>query len=68
MSTDRRDEIAAFYDDFGRRWAHGTSPLYEDWALGIARDPEVLTRLAALPGRSSSRTSCSPPRDGRARR
>ncbi|WP_214465831.1 DUF2332 domain-containing protein [Microbacterium flavescens] len=49
MSTDRRDEIAAFYDDFGRRWAHGTSPLYEDWALGIARDPEVLTRLAALP-------------------
>lgn len=49
MTTDPRDEIAAYYDDFGRRWAHGTSPLYEDWALGIARDPEVLSRLAALP-------------------
>lgn len=41
--------IAAFYDDFGRRWAHGTSPLYESWALGISADDEVLRRLAALP-------------------
>ncbi|MFE7845993.1 DUF2332 family protein [Microbacterium sp. NPDC057407] len=49
MSTDQQHEIAAYYDDFGRRWAHGTSPLYEDWALGIARDAEVLDRLAALP-------------------
>ena len=46
---DPRAAIAAFYDDFGRRWARGTSPLYEDWALGIARDPELLARLAALP-------------------
>lgn len=41
--------IAATYDDFGRRWAHGTSPLYEDWAIGIAADPELPVRLAALP-------------------
>ncbi|HWM17163.1 MAG TPA: DUF2332 family protein, partial [Microbacterium sp.] len=41
--------IAASYDDFGRHWAHGTSPLYEDWALGIAADAELLTRLGALP-------------------
>ncbi len=45
---DARDAIAGFYDDFGRRWAHGTSPLYEDWALGISTDPELLGRLAAL--------------------
>lgn len=49
MDTAEQREIAHYYDDFGRRWAHGTSPLYEDWALGIARDPEVLGRLAALP-------------------
>lgn len=43
------DRIAAFYGDFGRRWAHGTSPLYEEWATGIARDPDVLALLADLP-------------------
>lgn len=41
--------IAAVYDDFGRRWAHDTSPLYEDWATGIAADPEVLEILHPLP-------------------
>lgn len=49
MDTEESARIAAFYDDFGRRWAHGTSPLYEDWARGIAGDPELLARLAALP-------------------
>lgn len=44
---------AARYDEFGRAWAHGTSPLYEDWALGIARDPELLRRLAGLDRRMS---------------
>ena len=48
MANERTDAIAAFYDDFGRRWAHGTSPLYEDWALGIAADAEVLALLEAL--------------------
>lgn len=43
------DPIAAVYDDFGRRWAHGTSPLYEDWATGIAADAVVLDLLHALP-------------------
>lgn len=43
--------IAAYYEDFGRRWAHGTSPLYEEWSLGIAGDPELAERLATLPKR-----------------
>lgn len=43
------DPIATVYDDFGRRWAHGTSPLYEDWATGIATDAVVLDLLRALP-------------------
>jgi hypothetical protein len=43
------ESIAAVYDDFGRRWAHDTSPLYEDWATGIAGDPEVLDILHPLP-------------------
>ena len=43
--------ISAIYDDFGRRWAHGTSPLYEDWSVGIGSDPELPGRLAALPRR-----------------
>ena len=44
------DRIAAVYDDFGRRWAHGTSPLYEEWATGIATDAGILSLLDALPG------------------
>lgn len=44
------ERIAATYDDFGRRWAHGTSPLYEEWATGIAQDADMLARLAALAG------------------
>ncbi|WP_434811098.1 DUF2332 domain-containing protein [Microbacterium sp. bgisy189] len=40
---------AAHYDDFGRRWAHGTSPLYEEWAVGIADDAEALAHIVALP-------------------
>lgn len=49
VSTDGERRIAATYDDFGRRWARGTSPLYEDWAIGIGADPEVVALLAALP-------------------
>ncbi|MCC2033481.1 DUF2332 domain-containing protein [Microbacterium allomyrinae] len=47
-TTDDAARVAAFYDDFGRRWAHGTSPLYEEWALGIAADPALIARIAAL--------------------
>jgi Uncharacterized protein conserved in bacteria (DUF2332) len=43
--------IAAYYADFGRRWAHGTSPLYEEWSLGIATDSALLSRIATLPKR-----------------
>ena len=50
------DAIAATYDDFGRRWAHDTSPLYEEWAIGIAADPEVLDMLGPSRARSGSRT------------
>ncbi|WP_439591463.1 DUF2332 domain-containing protein [Microbacterium sp.] len=49
MSTDDEQRIAATYDDFGRRWARGTSPLYEDWAIGIGADPEIVALLAELP-------------------
>ena len=50
MDTDAsRAALAGVYDDFGRRWARGTSPLYEDWALGIAADADVVARLAGLP-------------------
>lgn len=41
--------LAAVYDDFGRTWAHGTSPLYEELAIGIAADPELLDLIGALP-------------------
>ena len=50
-TTDEAARIAAYYDDFGRRWAHGTSPLYEEWSLGIAADDELVSRIAALPHR-----------------
>ncbi|BDV30107.1 DUF2332 domain-containing protein [Microbacterium terricola] len=41
--------VSATYDEFGRRWAHGTSPLYEQWATGIAQDAAVLRLIEALP-------------------
>ena len=51
VTTETHARLAATYDDFGRRWAHGTSPLYEDWAIGIAQDDDLLSRLGALPKR-----------------
>lgn len=42
------DTLARRYDEFGRHWAHDTSPLYEDWATGIAADPVVLDLLRPL--------------------
>ncbi|WP_438353462.1 DUF2332 domain-containing protein [Microbacterium sp. CJ88] len=51
MSEHEHERVAAVYDDFGRRWAHGTSPLFEDWATGIAADPAAVARIAALPRR-----------------
>lgn len=43
------ERIAAVYNDFGRRWAQGTSPLYQEWATGIAADDDILRLLDALP-------------------
>ncbi|MET0736081.1 MAG: DUF2332 domain-containing protein [Microbacterium sp.] len=43
--------IAALYDVFGRRWARGTSPLYEKWSIGIGGDTRITSRLATLPRR-----------------
>lgn len=51
MATDLETRIADAYDDFGRRWAHSTSPLYASWAVGVGADAELVTRLAALPSR-----------------
>lgn len=47
--TGMADEIATTYDVFGWHWAHGTSPLYEEWAVGISTDPVVLDLLRPLP-------------------
>ncbi|GMA93332.1 hypothetical protein GCM10025881_01560 [Pseudolysinimonas kribbensis] len=48
--------VATYYRTFAEVEAHGTSPLYEDWALGVATEPDLLALIAALPGRSSRRT------------
>jgi hypothetical protein len=41
--------IAATYADFGAREAHGVSPAYERLSRAVARDDELLSRLATLP-------------------
>ncbi|MEV8273956.1 DUF2332 domain-containing protein [Microbacterium sp. NPDC077184] len=51
MTGDGEARIAAAYADFGRRWAHGTSPLYERWAVGFAAAPGLVAWLAGLPPR-----------------
>lgn len=51
MTGDGAESIAATYDEFGRRWAHGTSPLYEDWAVGVSQTPYLVDRIAELPHR-----------------
>ncbi|HEX5857097.1 MAG TPA: DUF2332 domain-containing protein [Microbacterium sp.] len=43
------DAVASQYDTFGRHWAHETSPLYEEWSVGIASDPELIALLEGLP-------------------
>lgn len=44
------------YRRFACREAHGVSPTYEDWAEGIAADPELVELIAALPRNKQSRT------------
>lgn len=43
------DALAARYRRFATAEAHGHSPLYEAFALGVAADPAVLAWLAELP-------------------
>lgn len=43
------DTLREFYRHFGHVEAAPVSVLYEDWALGVADDTEVLDRLLALP-------------------
>lgn len=40
---------AEHYRHFGEAEARGSSAVYEDWALGIAADPEVLALIDELP-------------------
>ena len=42
------DEVIEEYRDFAT-YAAGDSPCFEEWALGVAEDPEVLAWLQALP-------------------
>ncbi len=42
-------DTATVYARFARSQALGTSAVYEDWAAGVAGDPEVLALLEALP-------------------
>lgn len=41
--------VADGYRRFARVEAHGASPIYEDWAQGIAADPELVELIAKLP-------------------
>jgi hypothetical protein len=40
---------AELYRRFAEVEAHGLSPMYEEWALGVARDPELCALIDALP-------------------
>jgi hypothetical protein len=42
-------ETADWYRRFGAQDARGASPLYEEWALAVADDPDVLGLLEELP-------------------
>ena len=43
------EKTVQWYQKFAELEAHGRSALFEDWALGVAGDAEVLTLLADLP-------------------
>ena len=42
-------DTAETYEDFGRRQAGGSSPVFRDWATSVAADPEVLALVDTLP-------------------
>jgi hypothetical protein len=48
-STNRDETTAEWYVRFATREAHGSSALYEEWALGIAGDATLLRAIDTLP-------------------
>jgi hypothetical protein len=42
-------DTAETYEDFGRRQAGRSSPVFRDWATSVAADPEVLALVDTLP-------------------
>lgn len=49
MTSERAEQLAMIYSDFGSREAAGRSTLYFELANGIAHDRELLEKLAGLP-------------------
>ncbi|MFF5791840.1 DUF2332 domain-containing protein [Paeniglutamicibacter sp. NPDC012692] len=49
MSTQATEFTVSLYLDYARRWFHGHSPLYVQWATGVANDPDLLALVAELP-------------------
>lgn len=41
--------VAREYADFATHWVGDESPVFHDWALGVAGDPDVLALLESLP-------------------
>jgi hypothetical protein len=47
--ANRPETTNEWYTRFATREAHGQSPLYEEWALGVAADAELIAALEGLP-------------------
>jgi hypothetical protein len=42
-------DVSGLYRRFAEVEARGLSPMYEEWALGVAADAELCARIEALP-------------------
>ena len=42
-------DTSTWYRDFGELEARGQSAIYEQWALGVADDPALITLIEELP-------------------
>ena len=54
-------DTADWYREFADREVRDESPLYQELALGVAQDADVLAFLDTLPRPSGNRISCSVP-------
>lgn len=71
MTNEESEQVAARYRRFAEDEAHGRSPLYESFALGVAGDASALAFLATLPDAkrqpnlliAALRHVCGTPRD-----